>query len=83
MDTDERFLRFVIVPKVANPWFEEVHRERSCKRSSCKSSWVPGFVDHLAPATASVTEQNSSAGWRDGSVGHAIDPVDAIATCRL
>lgn len=82
MDTDERFLRFVIVPKVAHPWFEEVHRGAIVQAQFLQEQLGARIVvDYLAPATASVTEQNSllaEVGATSPS-GIAIDPVDAIA----
>jgi len=82
MDSDKSPLRFVIIPKVAHPWFEEVRRgaisqaEFLQERSGCGI-----VVDYVAPTTASVAEQNSLLAGvaATNPSGIAIDPVDAIA----
>jgi ribose transport system substrate-binding protein len=74
-------LRFVIVPKVAHPWFDEVHegaRAQAAILSRELSSEV--VVDYMPPSIADIAEQNSILEKAAASQpnGIAVDPVDAI-----
>lgn len=75
-------LRFVIIPKVAHPWFEEVHRGAMAQAEFLEQQCGSRVsVDYVPPSTASVTEQNSVLARVAATKpsGVAIDPVDAIA----
>ena len=76
-------LRFVIISKVAHPWFDEVHKGALLQAELLKGQvGVDIIVDHAAPSSADLTEQKSvlakvAAARPDGI---AIDPVDAVST---
>lgn len=81
MEPDENILRFVIVPKVAHPWFEEVHRGAVIQGELLEKQLGRRItVEYLPPATASVSEQNSilARAAATNPSGIAIDPLDAI-----
>lgn len=75
-------LRFVIISKVAHPWFDEVYKGAMAQADLLKSQVNIGIeVDHLAPTSADLSQQNlvlktAAAGRPDGI---AIDPVDALS----
>jgi ribose transport system substrate-binding protein len=74
--------RFAIVPKVAHPWFEEVHKGAMEQAGLLNRELGIGIsIDYLAPASAGVTEQNSTLKKAVDTQpdGIAIDPVDALA----
>lgn len=82
MDTGKDSLRFVIVPKVAHPWFEEVHRGAVTQAQFLQGQLGRRIVvEYRAPAVANVTEQDSLLVdvAATGPSGIAIDPVDTIA----
>jgi ribose transport system substrate-binding protein len=72
--------RFVIVPKVVHPWFDEVNK--GAKEEAMlleKQLGVKIVVDYVAPTTADVTEQNSIL-ERVATTkpdGITVDPLDA------
>ncbi len=74
-------LRFAIIPKVAHPWFEEVHKGALEQAELLKTQLNTDVsIDYLAPPRASSTDQTSilmsaAASQPDGI---AIDPVDAL-----
>jgi len=76
-----RALRFVIVPKVAHPWFDEVNKG-ACAQAEILSRelGVEIVVDYLPPAVADVAEQNAILEKAASShpSGIAVDPVDAV-----
>jgi ribose transport system substrate-binding protein len=74
-------LRFVIVPKCAHPWADEVHKGASAQASLLSEQLgIDVVVDYLAPSCADVAEQNSTleraAATRPDGI--AVDPVDAV-----
>jgi len=77
----KRDLRFVIIPKCAHPWADEVHRGAKAQASLLSEQLgIDVVVDYLAPSCAGVDEQNSvlesaAAAQPDGI---AVDPVDAV-----
>ncbi len=77
----ENTLRFVIVPKVAHPWFDEVHKgaEAQAKILS-RELGVEIVVDYKPPSIADVVEQNEILEKIANSQpsGIAVDPVDAV-----
>lgn len=75
-------LRFVMIPKVAHPWFTEVHRGAERQAGFLEEQLgISVTVEYEPPPTASVRQQNSvleRVAASDPS-GIAIDPLDAIA----
>src|SRR5574340_332167 len=74
-------LRFVIVPKVSHPWFDEVNKgARAQAELLSRELGVEIVVDYMPPAIAGVVEQNAI--LEKATViqpnGIAVDPVDAI-----
>lgn len=74
-------LRFVIVPKVAHPWFDEVNEGAQAQaRLLSRVLGVELAVDYWPPSVADVATQNAllekAAGSRPSGI--AVDPVDAI-----
>lgn len=81
MDTDDKILRFVIIPKVAHPWFEEVRRGAEAQAQFLQEQLGRRIVvDYLPPPTASPDQQNSILAEvaETNPSGIAIDPVDAL-----
>lgn len=75
-----RTLRFAIIPKVAHPWFDEVHRgARAQAELLGRELGVPIEVDYRPPSVCDVAVQNAvleiAAGGRPDGI--AVDPVDA------
>jgi len=72
--------RFVIVPKVVHPWFDEVNKGAKEEANLLgKQLGVKIVVDYVAPTTADVTEQNSIL-ERVATTkpdGITVDPLDA------
>lgn len=74
-------LRFVIVPKVAHPWFEEVVKgARAQAEVLGRELGVDAVVDYLPPGVADAAGQNAILERAAGSrpTGIAVDPVDAL-----
>jgi ribose transport system substrate-binding protein len=76
-----RTLRFIIVPKVAHPWFDEVNKGAQAQaRILSRELGVEIVVDYMPPSIADVVEQNAilekAAGSRPSGI--AVDPVDAV-----
>lgn len=74
-------LRFVIVPKVAHPWFDEVNQGAQAQaRLLSRVLGVELAVDYWPPSVADVATQNAllekAAGSRPSGI--AVDPVDEI-----
>lgn len=74
-------LRFVIVSKVAHPWFDEVHKGAIDQAELLKSQLgIDIKIDYIAPSSANITEQNSIL-KKAAAIppdGIAVDPVDAL-----
>jgi ribose transport system substrate-binding protein len=74
-------LHFVIVPKVAHPWFDEVHRGARLQAAILSARLgVDITIDYMPPTHAEVVEQNAMLDRAAASrpTGIAVDPVDAI-----
>lgn len=74
-------LRFVIVPKCAHPWADEVHRGALAQaRLLSDLLGADVRVDFLAPSIASAAEQNAvlESAAAAGPDGIAVDPVEAV-----
>ena len=77
----DRRVRFVIVPKVAHPWFDEVVRGARDQASLLqKRLGADIVVEYRPPGSASVTDQNAILEEARSSRpdGIALDPVDAV-----
>jgi len=77
----KRNLRFVIIPKCAHPWADEVHRGAQAQASLLSEHLgIDVVVDYLAPSCAGVDEQNSAleSAAATHPDGIAVDPVDAV-----
>lgn len=77
-----RALRFVIVPKVAHPWFEEVRDGARAQADLLGHELgTEVVVDYLPPSAAGVADQSAilerAAGTRPSGI--AVDPVDAVS----
>jgi ribose transport system substrate-binding protein len=73
-------LRFVIVPKVAHPWFDEVNKGAQAQAEILSRELrAEVMVDYRPPTIASVAEQNAvlEEAARSRPNGIAVDPVDA------
>jgi ribose transport system substrate-binding protein len=83
---EKKDLRFVIVPKVVHPWFDEVNvgAQEQAKLLE-KQLGVKVKIDYIAPTTADVTEQNSilekAAATRPDGI--AVDPLDAVGNKQV
>ncbi len=76
-----RGLRFIIIPKVAHPWFDEVHKgARAQAEILSRELGVEIVVDYMPPSIADVVEQNAmlEKAARSRPSGIAVDPVDAV-----
>jgi ribose transport system substrate-binding protein len=76
-----RILRFVIIPKVAHPWFDEVNKGAHAQAEILsRELGVEVVVDYRPPSIADVVEQTAileNAATTRAS-GIAVDPVDAV-----
>jgi ribose transport system substrate-binding protein len=76
-----RTLRFIIIPKVAHPWFDEVNNGAQAQAEILsRELGVEIVVDYMPPSICDVVEQNvilENAARRRAS-GIAVDPVDAV-----
>lgn len=74
-------LRFIIVPKVTHPWFEEVYKGAQAQAELLsRELGVNIAVDYMPPSIAGVVEQNAVLANAAASrpSGIAVDPVDAV-----
>lgn len=74
-------LRFIIVPKVAHPWFDEVNKGAQAEAEILsRELGVEIVVDYMPPLICGVAEQNAIlekiAESRPNGI--AVDPVDAV-----
>jgi len=74
-------LRFIIVPKVSHPWFDEVNKGAQAQAEILsRELGVEVVVDYRPPSVADVVEQNvileKAASSRPSGI--AVDPVDAV-----
>jgi ribose transport system substrate-binding protein len=77
----KRNLRFVIVPKCAHPWADEVRKGAEAQANLLgEQLGIDVVVDYLAPDSAGVDEQNSALESAAATQpdGIALDPVDAV-----
>lgn len=74
-------LRFVIVPKVAHPWFDEVHKgARAQAAALSRELGTEVSVEYAPPSACDAAEQNAILDRLAGSrpTGVAVDPVDTV-----
>jgi ribose transport system substrate-binding protein len=77
-----RALRFIIVPKVAHPWFEEVNNGARAQAELLRRELgTEVVVDYMPPSVAGVVEQNAilEQAARARPSGIAVDPVDVVS----
>lgn len=75
-------LDFVIIPKVAHPWFDEVHKGAIAQAELLKSQLGTDIkIHYIAPSVANVAQQRAVLGKAAAASpdGIAIDPVDALS----
>ena len=76
-----RTLRFVIVPKVAHPWFDEVNKGAQAQaKILSRELGVEIVVDYMPPSIVDVVEQNAILEKiaKSQPSGIAVDPVDEV-----
>ncbi len=74
-------LRFIIVPKVSHPWFDEVNKGAQTQAEILsRELGVEVSVDYMPPSIAGVAEQNAvlEEAAKSRPSGIAVDPVDAV-----
>lgn len=74
-------IRFVIIPKVTHPWFEEVYRGAKAQAELLSRELDASImVDYMAPHIAGTKEQQSilEKARMSRPDGIALDPVDAL-----
>lgn len=74
-------LRFIIVPKVSHPWFDEVNKGAQAQAEILsRELGVEVSVDYMPPSIAGVAEQNAvlEKAAKSRPSGIAVDPVDAV-----
>jgi ribose transport system substrate-binding protein len=77
----KRSLHFVIVPKCAHPWADEVHEGANAQaRLLSEQLGIDVAVEYIAPSCAGVDEQNSALASAAATQpdGIAVDPVAAL-----
>ena len=74
-------LRFIIVPKVSHPWFDEVNKGAQAQAEILsRELGAEVSVDYMPPSIAGVAEQNAvlEKAAKSRPSGIAVDPVDAV-----
>jgi len=74
-------LRFVIVPKVSHPWFDEVNKGAQAQAELLsRELGVEIVIDYMPPSIADVVAQNAilEKVAKSRPSGIAVDPVDAV-----
>lgn len=82
MAASNQLLRFVFVPKVAHPWYDEVHRGALAQAKLLEAQTGRKVeVELKPPATASVAAQDAviAAAVASAPAGIAVDLVDTLA----
>ncbi len=76
-----RTLRFIVIPKVAHPWFDEVNQGAKAQAGVLsRELGVEIVVEYLPPSKCDVVEQNTilERAAKSRPSGIAIDPVDVV-----
>jgi ribose transport system substrate-binding protein len=74
-------LRFIIVPKIAHPWFDEVNKGAKAQAEILsRELGIEIVIEYIPPSVADVVEQNAILEKVATSQpsGIAVDPVDAV-----
>jgi ribose transport system substrate-binding protein len=74
-------LRFIIIPKVAHPWFDEVNNGAKAQAEILSRELdVEIVVDYMPPSICDIVEQNAilENAAKSRPSGIAIDPVDVV-----
>ena len=74
-------LRFIIIPKVAHPWFDEVNNGAQAQAEILsRELGVEIVVDYMPPSICDIVEQNAilENAAKSRPSGIAIDPVDVV-----
>lgn len=74
-------LRFIIIPKVSHPWFDEVNKGAQAQaKILSRELGVEVVVNYMPPSVADVVEQNAilEQAAKSRPSGIAVDPVDAV-----
>jgi ribose transport system substrate-binding protein len=77
----KKTFRFIIVPKVAHPWFDEVNKGAQAQAETLRRELgIDIAVDYVPPLTCDVVEQNRILDKLAASPpsGIAVDPVDTV-----
>lgn len=77
-----RDLRFIIVPKVGHPWFDEVHAGARTQAGVLERELgIQVTIEYLPPSAADAAEQGAilERAMTSQPDGIAVDPVDAVA----
>jgi ribose transport system substrate-binding protein len=82
----EKKFRFIIIPKVAHPWSDEVNKgAQAFAKILNRELGVEVVVDYIPPSVADVTEQDAileeAAASRPNGI--AVDPVDAVGNMMV
>ena len=83
--TQKRDLRFVIIPKVDHPWFDEVNKGATAQAKLLEEQLGTKItIDYQVPKTANINEQNNVLGKvaATNSDGVAIDPLDNLLNMK-
>ena len=76
-----RTLRFIIIPKVAHPWFDEVNNGAQAQSEILsRELGIEIVVDYMPPSICDIVEQNAilENAAKSRPSGIAIDPVDVV-----
>lgn len=82
----KKIIRFVIIPKVAHPWFDEVNQGAQAQAEILsRNLGVSIVVDYMPPSIADPEEQESllEKARISRPDGIALDPVDAIGHMEI
>nr|SPS05250.1 putative ABC-type sugar transport system, periplasmic component [Candidatus Nitrotoga fabula] len=74
-------LRFIIVPKVSHPWFDEVNKGAQAQaKILSRELGVKIVANYMPPSVADIVEQNAilEQAAKSRPSGIAVDPVDAV-----
>jgi ribose transport system substrate-binding protein len=85
INTVRRNLRFVIIPKVIHPWFDEVNKGAMAQAELLeKQLRIKITIEYLAPRIANIDEQNSiiEEVAATNCDGIAIDPLDNLGNMK-
>jgi hypothetical protein len=77
-----RALRFIIVPKVVHPWFDEVHKGAGAQAEILSHEPVgEGLVNYMPPSSCHILERNATPeeAAQTRPSGIAVDPIDAVS----